>query len=100
MVEQWDSSRDFYVVLGGSVDVLVDDERVRVLGEGEFFGELAARDWGGSYGYARTACVMAAEPSLLLVVPFPCLDELARRSPTADALLREAARERLAADRR
>ena len=100
VVEQWDSSRDFYVVLRGSVDVLVDDERVRALGAGEFFGELAARDWGGSYGYARTASVVAAEPSLLLVVPFPCLDELARRSPAADALLRDAARERLAPGRR
>ena len=34
------------MIVEGTVDVLVDGERVATLGPGEFFGELAALDWG------------------------------------------------------
>ena len=33
-------------MLAGTVDVSVEGERIRELGPGEFFGELAALDWG------------------------------------------------------
>ena len=69
VIEQWEGSRDFYVVLSGSVDVVVDGARVRTLGAGEFFGELAALDWGGGFGYPRLASVVAASPARLLRVP-------------------------------
>ena len=31
--------------------------RIRTIGPGDHFGELAARDWGGGYGYTRLATV-------------------------------------------
>jgi CRP-like cAMP-binding protein len=39
---------------------------IRTLGPGEHFGELAARDWGGGYGYARTATVRCTQDGQLL----------------------------------
>ncbi len=53
----------------GSADVFVGDERVNSLGPGDFFGELAALDWGAGYGYPRLATVVAASPLRLLVFP-------------------------------
>ena len=41
VVEQWQISRDLYVVLSGSVAVSVDGNARGTLGPGEFFGELA-----------------------------------------------------------
>src|SRR5262249_3207446 len=38
----------------------------RTMGLGEHFGELAARDWGGGYGYARTATVRCTQDGQLL----------------------------------
>jgi glutamate/tyrosine decarboxylase-like PLP-dependent enzyme len=95
IVEQWDSSRDFYVVLDGAVDVLDGERRLAERRLGDYFGEIAALDWGSSFGYARTATVVARGPARLLVVPFPYLQELARRFPDVDRQLREAAGDRL-----
>src|SRR5206468_9673686 len=59
VVEQWGSERDFFVIVDGTADVFVGDDHVRSLGPGEFFGELAALDWGAGYGYSRLATVLA-----------------------------------------
>ena len=48
-------------MLDGNVEVVVDRASVRALGPGEFFGELAALDWGAGFGRTRTATVVAAE---------------------------------------
>ena len=69
VVRRWDNSRDFYVILDGTVEVFVDARVVRTLGPGDFFGELAAHDWGGGFGYPRLADVVATAPLRLLVVP-------------------------------
>ena len=69
IVRRWDTDRDFYVILDGAVEVLVDTRVVRTLGPGDFFGELAAQDWGGGFGYPRLADVIATAPLRLLVVP-------------------------------
>jgi glutamate/tyrosine decarboxylase-like PLP-dependent enzyme len=95
IVEQWDNSRDFYVVLEGLAEVLDGETRLLELRPGDFFGELAALDWGSSFGYARTATVVALEPTRLLVLPFPYLNELGRRFPEVDREIRRAANERL-----
>ena len=52
VVEQWQVSRDLYVILSGAVEVAADGQTLATLGPGEFFGELAAIDWGA--GFART----------------------------------------------
>jgi glutamate/tyrosine decarboxylase-like PLP-dependent enzyme len=61
VVEQWESGDDFFVLTRGSVRVLVNGEEIRVLRAGEYFGELAALEWGASFRYPRLATVVAAE---------------------------------------
>jgi len=95
IVERWDSTRDFYVVLEGSVAVEIDDELIRRLCAGEFFGELAALDWGAGFGYPRLATVIAETPVRLVVFAHGSLAELIRSFPTVDAQIREAVRARL-----
>ena len=46
VVRRWAADRDFYLVLDGRLVVDVDGVVLRRLGEHDFFGELAARDWG------------------------------------------------------
>jgi aromatic-L-amino-acid decarboxylase len=95
IVEQWEGSKDFYVVVSGAVEAVVDGQRVRTLGPGEFFGELAALDWGSGYGYPRLASVVASSPVRLLRVPCELLNELMRTNPEIERSIRRAVRERL-----
>jgi CRP-like cAMP-binding protein len=66
IIRRWDADRSFFIALSGRYDVVIDDRVIRTLGPGEHFGELAARDWGGGYGYARTATVRCAQDGQLL----------------------------------
>lgn len=95
LVRRWDIHRDVYVVLDGSVDVLIDGRVVRSLGAGDFFGELAARDWGAGFGYSRLADVVATTPVRLLVLPHQLFADLVRRVPSVRAQIEAAAKERL-----
>jgi hypothetical protein len=63
VVRRWDSDRFFYIILSGGYDVFIDGRPIRTLGPGDHFGELAARDWGGGYGYARLATVRCPKPA-------------------------------------
>ena len=65
-------------------------------GAGDFFGELAALDWGAGYGYARLARVTAAEPRRLLVLAPGHLGQLMAEAPAVDEIVRSAVRDRLA----
>jgi CRP-like cAMP-binding protein len=69
VVRRWASDRDFYVVLVGQLLVDVDGQEVRRLAAGDFFGELAARDWGSGYGYPRLATVTAQTDASMWVLP-------------------------------
>jgi aromatic-L-amino-acid/L-tryptophan decarboxylase len=95
VVERWQGTRHFYVILEGTMEITVDEARVRELGPGEFFGELAALDWGAGFGYVRTATVVATSPVRLLVLPPAALTELIRHAPGVERQIRGAARERL-----
>ena len=96
IVERWEASRDFYVIEEGVVSVHLDGELVRRLGPGEFFGELAALDWGAGYGYPRLATIVAESDVRLLVFPEGHLAELVRTLPEVESRIREAVQERLA----
>ena len=52
---------------------------------GEHFGELAARDWGGGYGYTRLATVVCAEPGQLLRLSSDDFRGVVDTEPTAKA---------------
>ena len=97
IVARWDTSRDFYVLEEGAVDVLVDGRVVATLRGGAFFGEIAALEWGAGYARSRVATVVARldvrlrklDPEALarLLEAFPRLEREIRR--IAHARLRE-----------
>ena len=80
VVHRWDTNRDFYVIISWAPSRCSCDTRVvGTLGPDDFFGELAAQDWGGGFGYPRLADVIATAPLRLLVVPhqvFPAVAAL------------------------
>jgi aromatic-L-amino-acid/L-tryptophan decarboxylase len=96
VVRRWEGTREFYVIATGAAEVRRGGERVARLQGRDFFGELAALDWGAGYGYARTASVVATEPLRLLVLSPEGLDDLMRRTPEMADRVQRAARERLA----
>ena len=95
VVEQWQTTRDLYVVLSGAVAIFVDGDCVRTLGPGEFFGELAAIDWGAGFGRTRSATVTATEPTRLLVLDWMLVNWLMKVAPAFGERLEAASRERL-----
>jgi hypothetical protein len=95
VVERWDGARDFYVIIDGDAEVFVQDEYVRHLARGDFFGEVAALDWGSGFGYVRTATVVATSGLRLLALDPSHLGTLIRASAGFGEKLRVAARERL-----
>ena len=44
VISRWHGTRHFYAILHGTVEIRRDTARLRELGPGEFFGELAALD--------------------------------------------------------
>ena len=92
---RWGGGRDFYLILEGEARAEVDGEVVRTMRVGEFFGELAALDWGAGYGYTRLATVIATSPARLLVVPSDVFNRLVDEAPDFERRISEAVRERL-----
>lgn len=95
IITRWQGTRRFYVILSGRAEVRNDEEVLGELAPGDYFGELAALDWGAGFGYVRTAHVIAISPARMLVLPQSALSELLRRAPELDRRLRGSARERL-----
>ena len=95
IVEQWQVGRDFYVLTDGTARIFKDGASIAIIGPGDFFGELAALEWGASFSYPRLATVMATTPVRALTLPGPFFNELVRDAPTVGAAIRSAVRERL-----
>ena len=81
--------------MSGRYDVFIDDRFIRTLGPGEHFGELAARDWGGGYGYARTATVRCAQDGQLLRLSSDDFQWLVQTQPAVRAKLAKILADRL-----
>jgi aromatic-L-amino-acid/L-tryptophan decarboxylase len=97
VVRRFEVDREFYVVVDGRLEAFGEaDRRLAELGPGDFFGELAARDWGAGYGYPRLATVIAATPARLVALPGPAFNELLREAPEVERRIRRASHERLA----
>jgi len=95
IIRRWDADRSFYITLSGRYDVLIDDRVIRTIGPGEHFGELAARDWGGGYGYARTATVRCTQDGQLLRLSSDDFQWLVGTQPAVRAELAEILADRL-----
>jgi aromatic-L-amino-acid/L-tryptophan decarboxylase len=95
VIHRWDSDRHFYIVLSGRYDISIDTRLIRTLGPGDHFGELAARDWGGGYGYARTATVRCAESGQILRLTSEDFQWLVGAEPAVKARLATILAERL-----
>src|ERR1041385_486260 len=63
IVVQGHDAAAFYLIVSGTAVVLVDGVERRVLGPGEYFGELSVLDT-----QPRTASVIAGEPPRALVI--------------------------------
>jgi aromatic-L-amino-acid decarboxylase len=95
IVARWESSRDFYVILEGTAAAEADGQTLNAMETGDFFGELAALDWGSGYGYPRLATVVARTDVRMLVIPSLLLNELVREVPAFAVLIRGAVQARL-----
>ncbi len=96
VVRRWSPDRDFYLVLAGELAVDVDGAPGRRLGTGDFFGELAARDWGSGFGYPRLATVTATTSATLWRVPPELFVALRAEEAGFADLVDTAVRDRLA----
>jgi aromatic-L-amino-acid decarboxylase len=96
IVEQWQVSRELYVVLDGTVEVTADGSVLTTCGPGEFFGELAALDWGAGFGRTRTATVTARAATRLLVLDWMLVGRLMQADGSFAAQLEDVSRAHLA----
>ena len=91
---KWESTRDLYAIVEGRVSAQARGGQAH-MEAGDFFGELAAVDWGAGYGYARQASVVAEEDVRVLVIPSLVVNECMRENGAFDEMIREAVRIRL-----
>ena len=95
LVRAGDSGRSFFVLLDGTAKVLRGGARVRRLGSGDYFGEMALLD-----GAPRSADVVAEGEVLALTIDRAGFTKLLRAEPAlAQALLRTLAARLRAAEK-
>ena len=97
LIEQWDTSREVFVILEGTFRVHDGERELATLGPGDLTGEMAALDWGAGYGAVRIAEVEARTPGRVLVLTPQDLSDLMARKPAAREVVERMARDRLAA---
>ncbi len=95
VVERSEVNRDFYVVEHGTVDVTLGGEIAATLRAGEFFGEVAALEWGAGFARGRSATVLARDEVRLRLVDPDALAQLLAAAPRLEHELRLSAHERL-----
>jgi selenocysteine lyase/cysteine desulfurase len=102
VIEQWDVTLDFYVIVAGRVEVVAEgvSRPIAELTDGDFFGELAALDWGAGFGYPRVASVRTLAPTTLLTFPRGTMNEVARDHPPIAELIRSTGLRRLQENQR
>ncbi|HEX3453591.1 MAG TPA: cyclic nucleotide-binding domain-containing protein [Gaiellaceae bacterium] len=82
------SGYSFFVLRDGTATVTIDDNEVRTLGPGDFFGELALLGDG-----RRTATVTTASPSRVLVLFGTEFRQLQQEHPELAARIESGVRE-------
>ena len=92
IIREGERGREFFILLEGGADVISHGERIALLEEGDFVGEIAliAR-------IPRTATVTTTEPTRVLVVTDQALRGLLRKFPDMQLKVLQAVAERLVA---
>jgi CRP-like cAMP-binding protein len=93
LTSEGDSGREFFVLVEGAADVRRKGRKVRTLGGGDFFGEIALVS-----KRPRTATVTTTTPVRLLVVTDRAFGELMRKVPSIQLKVLTALADRVAAD--
>jgi CRP-like cAMP-binding protein len=91
LAREGDIGHEFFVIVDGEVDVAKEGETVRMLGSGDFFGEIALI-WESP---RRTATVTAATPIRLFVLTRPAFRGLIDHHPDIEEKVLEALEERV-----
>jgi CRP-like cAMP-binding protein len=91
LTKEGERGREFFVLLEGSADVRQKGKRIRMLGEGDFLGEIALVT-----KLPRTATVTTTSPVRALVITDRDFSALLKRSPQIGQGVLEALGERLA----
>ena len=91
LTRQGERGREFFVLIDGEADVRQDGKRLRKLGPGDFFGEIALVS-----RIPRTATVVATSPVRALVVTDRAFRTLLEHSPQIQTKVLEALAERVA----
>jgi len=89
LTKQGGTGREFFVLLEGSADVVRDGKRIRTLGAGDFFGELALL-----CDRPRSATVTTTSPVQALIVTATNFKRLLRENPAISMKILEAVAER------
>jgi len=95
IVERWDTTREFFVLEDGLADVVVEGKVVTTLRPGDYFGEIAALEWGAGFARSRAATVIARGDVQLRVLAPEALAQFLGEFPRIEREIRRTAHERL-----
>ena len=93
LTREGDSGREFFGLVAGEAEVRRKGRKVRTMGSGDFFGEIALVS-----SRPRTATVTATAPGTLLVVTDRAFRRLLEQMPSIQLKVLTALADRLAAD--
>jgi CRP/FNR family transcriptional regulator, cyclic AMP receptor protein len=101
IIDYQDRSNDVFFIVSGAARVTIQsvsgrEALLREIEAGEFFGELAAIDWGAGFGRTRSATVAATMPARLLVLDWQLVNWLNGADATFAGELTRVSQERLA----
>ncbi len=91
MAEEGDRGREFFVLLEGEAEVTKGGQRINMMRDGDFFGEIALVT-----KMPRTASVTATKDVRVLVITERDFSALLKRSPEVSKGVAEALAERVA----
>jgi protein phosphatase len=92
LTRQGQSGSEFFVIVEGRVSVAKDEQEVRTLGPGEFFGEIALLE-----DTPRTATVTAATPLRFFVLTRQAFRSMLAHQPQIEEKVMTALQERVRA---
>ncbi len=91
LIQQGGEGREFFVLIEGTVDVIQNEQKVKSMGPGDFFGEIALVS-----KTPRTATIKATSPLRALVINDRAFRALLEHSPKIQLGVLQALAERVA----